>query len=167
MAPLELKILIYLAAILAAAGAITGAYFYAKHEGRMEERAIWELKQTEALKMDFDDLKDAIGTANSIAKGTQDELAKRKSGSVLDRGVIQREIQTNVVYASDCFAPNGLRGWNSISAGRAVLPDSGTGQQLDAGVSNGPSPANTGQQGGNPAPKLPPSPPNVRRVPPK
>lgn len=144
---------IYLIGLIVLAASLAGMWFFAKHEGRLEERAVWEAKQAAATKADLDSLTSAVNTAADIARGTQELLNKGRAKSVIDRGVIEREIKTNVVYASNCFPPSGIVRWNDISAGRALLPDSTAGQQPDPAVPNPNGAAGSGQQGRNPLAK--------------
>ncbi len=140
---------IYLLALLILAASLVGMWFFAKHEGRLEERKIWELKAAAATKADLDQLTLAVSTANKISQDTAAALAKRKSTTTIDRGVIQREIQTNTVYANDCLAPAGLGMWQSLSAGKPIMPGSSAGPELPAAVPSGNGSAGGGQQGRN------------------
>lgn len=158
LAKLELYGIIIAVALLTAFG--WGQYM--KHEGRMEERQVWEAKQAEAAKVDLEALTGAVNKSNEIAGQTLTAIQKGKARSVIDRGVIQREINTNTIYASDCFAPTGLVQWNALSAGRAIVQSGATESQPNARVPEGSSTTSSRQQGRNPLVKPPSGKGNIR-----
>lgn len=125
------KLEIYLIGALLLVACVTGAYFYAKHQGVIEERARWELKQAAATKADLQELIDAQAYSNTLVTETKDAIGKIRIVNITKTGAIEREIKTDVRYVNDCFPDTGRLQWNAISAGAGVLPDRGTGQQLD------------------------------------
>ena len=140
------KLELYLIALFVLLASLGGMWFFAKHEGRLEERAVWESKQAQATKKDLESLTQAVGMANQIAQDTADKLSKAKGQRVIDRGVISREIQNNVVYANDCLPPTGRLQWDALSKSGTVLPDSGSVQQPDHAMPSANGPATTGRQ---------------------
>lgn len=146
---------IYLIAFLALAIAAGGAYFYAKHQGVMEERQRWELKEADSTKVALGSLTEAVKAGNTIAGNTLEALKKNAGNRTIDRGVIQREIQTNTLYASDCFPATGLVQWNRINAGQPLLPVESAGGQPGPAMPKGNGAALPGQQRGHLAPKSP------------
>lgn len=123
-----------------------GAYFYAKHVGVMEERGRWEVKQAAATKADLEGLRTAVEAGSKIAQNALDRLNKGKAERVIDRGVIEREIKTNTVYAVDCLPATGLVQYNRISAGLRVVPVGTPGPKPDATVPAGDGTAGGGRQ---------------------
>ncbi len=156
---------IYLVVFLVIGLGITGAYFYAKHEGVMEERARWEVKQAAATKADLDSLTQAVGMSNQIALDTAEKIGKGKARSVIDRGVIEREIRTDVRYVNDCLPDAGRLRWNDISAGRPLLPDSSAGAKPDGRVPEGNGAASAGWKSRNPLAQPSGGAGGLRRVP--
>lgn len=109
-----------------------GAYFKGHSNGVKKERNVWELKQATATKADLQELKVVVTEGNNIAKGVSDSLQKQKPVRIIEKGVIEREIKTDVRYAADCFPDTGRLQWNSISAGRSLVPSSGSGFTIDS-----------------------------------
>jgi hypothetical protein len=140
MAKLELYGIVLAVALLAAAG----AYAYAKHQGVMEERDRWELKAAAATKADLVALTDAVNKGAQIAQNTYDQVKNGKAGRVIDRGVIEREIRTDVRYSNDCFPDSGRLHWNAINAGKPLLPIEPAGADATAKV---PGPMGSGSLG--------------------
>jgi hypothetical protein len=99
-----------------------GAYFYARHQGVMQERARWEAKEAAATKADLVSLTDAVNKGALIAQQTYEQVQKGKTAKVIDRGVIEREVRTDVRYSNDCFPDTGRLRWNSINAGKPIVP---------------------------------------------
>ena len=128
---------------------------YKKHEGVIEERARWEAKVAAATKADLDSLTQAVQQANTIAQTTQDKLKTQQATRVIEKGVIEREIRTDVRYAADCFPDSGRLHWDAISAGRALLPVSPAIPKPDASLPQGVLAPDSGQQGRNATAKPP------------
>lgn len=149
------KLEIYGRATVFAVVAALGFGAYQKHRGETEERARWEAKEAAATKADLISLTSAVQNANQIAKDAQTAAAAKVQQRVIDRGVIDHVISTNTVYADACFDADGLRAWNDVSAGRALVPGSTPGLKLAPALSTGSGASGTGQQGRNPAP-IPP-----------
>lgn len=158
---------IYLIGLIVMAASLAGMWFFAKHEGRIEEQTIWENKQAAATKADLDSLTQAIGMSNQIAQDTQEALKKGKAKSIIDRGVIEREIRTDVRYVNDCFPDTGRLRWNAISAGNPLVPDSTAGSGTGGGVPAGVGPTSPGLQRGNTPPQSPSSAGGIRQLPSK
>jgi hypothetical protein len=133
LAKLEMLGIILAIAALAAFG--WGAH--KKHEGVMEERGRWEVKQAAATSADLTSLKQAIDTSAGITAATLAELQKKKAATLIDRGVIEREIKTDVRYTTDCGPDSGRVQWNAISAGNALVPGSAAGLKPDPAVPQG------------------------------
>lgn len=127
MGKLEIYGIILVAGLLAMAG----AYFKGHSNGVKKERNVWELKQAAATKEDLKELQVAVKEGNTIAKGVAESLQKQKPTRIIEKGVIEREIKTDVKYAADCFPDTGRMLWNSISAGRSLVPSSGSGFGID------------------------------------
>ena len=88
IAKLEIYLIVF--ALLAAGAA--GAYFYAKHEGVMEERGRWEAKAAAATKADLDSLTDAVKKGNDIATNTLSAVQQKKADRIIDRGVDRKSV---------------------------------------------------------------------------
>lgn len=150
------KLELYGIAFIVLLASLAGMWFYAKHEGRLEERAVWEVKQAAATKADLQELIDAQAYTNTLATETKDAIGKIKVVNITRQGVIEREIKTDVRYVNDCFPESGRLQWNAISAGRPIMPSTDAGQQPDGRGTQLPStnvPRGNGQQGRNPLAK--------------
>lgn len=147
---LPLKLEIYGIIIAVAILAALGWGWHEHSKGVDEERGRWEVKAAAATRADLADLQTAIATANTIAQTTADTLAKRKTNSVIDRGVIEREIRTDVRYVNDCMPDTGRLQWNAILQNGTVLPSGGTDSKPIERVPVGDGKADTGQQRWNP-----------------
>lgn len=135
--------------IVVAAGA--GGWCY--HLGGKASDEKWELKQAKAVNADMKSLTDAVNENIALAKGTASAVAGIKVIHTTTKGVLEREIQTNTVYANDCLPASGIMRWNDISAGRPIVPSSGTGQQPNvsgAELSKANGGANPQRPSGNP-----------------
>ena len=105
-----------------------GAFYYGKYQGEKEERKEWQEKQALATKEDLESLRGAINIGNLIVQDVRDQLTKSKGTRVIERGVIEREIKTDVKYINDCFPESGRLQWNVLSAGRSLMSSSPSGR---------------------------------------
>jgi hypothetical protein len=125
------KLELYALGAILLAAAIAGAYFYAKHQGVMEERGRWEVKAAAATKADIESLSDAVKKGSAIAQDTYNAVGKIKVVNRTINNEVQREIKTDVRYAADCLPDSGILLWNA--ANRGILPARPAGDQPPVG----------------------------------
>jgi len=116
------------AAIVVAA---LGWGWHEKNVGVEEERARWERKAAAATQADLAELQIAVATSSTIAQTTATTLAKRSANSIIDRGVIEREIRTDIRYVNTCLPDVGRMQWNALLQNGTVLSGSSASTKFD------------------------------------
>lgn len=112
--------------VLLVACLAAGGWCY--HLGGNAADARWEVKQAKATAIDLKTLQDAVQQNIALTQGALGRIDGIKATHTTVKGVIEREILTNPIYSNDCLPDTGVVQWNSISAGRTVLPSSTTRQ---------------------------------------
>jgi hypothetical protein len=122
---------------LTVAVALAGATWKGYNWGHGVATAEFDKAVSEGLKREMSSLQDALTINQSISIALNDKLDKQKLTRTIDRGVIEREIKTDIKYINVCLPDNGLRIWNAISSGSPLMSDGIGGLKLDKTVSPG------------------------------
>ncbi len=111
----------YLIALLVLGLALGGAYFYGRHDGQKLERERTESANLAARTQEMADLKSAVAGGAKLAEDTLKAVSGLRVVNRVINNEVQREIQNNVVYASECFAPDGRLLWNAANRGAVPI----------------------------------------------
>lgn len=126
---------------------IGAAEFHGRAAGRAAERQEWEVKAAHAQASDLENLKNAVAAGSAIASNTLAAVSGKATSHTIDRGVIEREIRTDIRYVNDCMPESGRLLFNAISAGRPLMSAGATTGESDRIVSAGNGAASAQQPG--------------------
>ena len=132
--PLSTGVAILVVSVLTSSALSGWKFWNMGVEHARNQQLIEDAKQT---KREMVSIGEALNLNQESVKSLNETLTKIKSTKTIDRGVIEREIRTDVRYVNVCLPDNGLRIWNSISKGDQLMPNGGSGLKLDKAMSAG------------------------------